>query len=310
MSLRIIFMGTPDYSVATLNALVEAGHDVVAVYSQPPRRGGRGMGEKKSGVHTRAEELDIGVLTPPSMRGADEQVQFAAFNADIAVVVAYGLILPQAVLDIPRLGCINGHASLLPRWRGAAPIQRAIEAGDNETGVMIMQMEAGLDTGPVMLTQKTPISSTTNAGELHDTLADISAKLMVEAMELLEQGIAQLAPQSEDDVTYAEKISKSDTRINWHNNATKIDRHIRAISPYPGAWCEMEIGGKSTRVKILASRTTQAAGKSGEVLDDDLTIACAEDAIVPTRLQKAGKQAVNLEEFLRGNKIAKGTVLS
>ena len=194
MSLRIIFMATPEYSVPTLNALVEAGHNVVAVYSQPPRRGGRGMAEKKSAVHARADELGIEVLTPLSLRGEEEQVQFAALNADIAVVVAYGLILPQPVLDAPRLGCVNGHASLLPRWRGAAPIQRAIEAGDNETGVMIMQMEAGLDTGPVMLTQKTPILPTTTAGELHDTLAQISASAMVAALDLLEKDKAILIP--------------------------------------------------------------------------------------------------------------------
>ena len=310
MSLRIIFMGTPQYSVPTLNALVEAGHDVVAVYSQPPRRGGRGMVEKKSDVHTRADELGIDVLTPLSLRGAEEQEQFAAFNADIAVVVAYGLILPQVVLDAPRLGCVNGHASLLPRWRGAAPIQRAIEAGDNETGVMIMQMEAGLDTGPVMLTQKTPILPTTTAGELHDTLAEISASAMVKALDLLEKNMAVLVPQNEDGLTYAKKIAKSETRIGWHKTAVEVDCHIRAMSPFPGAWCEMEFGGKLARVKILACELADGSGTFGEVLDDELTIACATKAIRPIRLQKAGKQAADLEEFLRGNKIPKGTVLS
>ncbi len=310
MTLRIIFMGTPQYSVPTLNALIEAGHDVVAVYSQPPRRGGRGMAEKKSAVHLRADELGIEVLTPLSMRGADEQAQFSAFSADIAVVVAYGLILPQVVLDAPKLGCVNGHASLLPRWRGAAPIQRAIEAGDNETGVMIMQMEAGLDTGPVMLTQKTPISTTTTAGEVHDTLAQISASAMVEAIALLEKNKAVLVPQQEDGLTYAKKIAKSETRIDWNKPANEVDCHIRAMSPFPGAWCEMEFGGKLARVKILASEIVDGSGKSGEILDDELTIACANQAIRPTRLQKAGKQTADLEEFLRGNKIPKGTVLS
>ena len=310
MSLRIIFMATPEYSVPTLNALVEAGHNVVAVYSQPPRRGGRGMVEKKSAVHARADELGIGVLTPVSLRGEDEQAQFAAFNADIAVVVAYGLILPQVVLDTPRLGCLNGHASLLPRWRGAAPIQRAIEAGDTETGVMIMQMEAGLDTGPVMLTQKTTISSTTTAGELHDTLAEISASAMVEALHLLEIGKAIFVPQSEEGLTYAKKIAKSETRINWHKPAVEVGCHIRAMSPFPGAWCEMEFSGKPTRVKILACEIVEGSGEAGEVLDDKLTIACTNQAIRPTRLQKAGKQAVDLGEFLRGSKIPKGTVLS
>jgi len=310
MPLRIIFMGTPEFSVPTLSALVVAGHDVVAVYTQPPRPSGRGMGEKKSAIHVRAEELSIKVYTPNTLKTPQAQSEFSALNADIAVVVAYGLLLPQPILDAPRLGCYNGHASLLPRWRGAAPIQRAIEAGDEESGVMIMQMEAGLDTGPVLMHEKTPITPDMTAGELHDVLSALTAKLMVEAMKVLEAGAPTLILQSVEGVTYANKITKAETRIDWDRPVSQVQNHICAMAPYPGAWCEMELGSKPTRVKILRSETVEGKGKPGEVLDQQLTIACNEGAIRPSRLQKAGKQPCDQEEFLRGNPVAKGTVLS
>lgn len=310
MPLRIVFMGTPEYSEPTLTALVEAGHDVVAVYSQPPRPSGRGMGERKSAVHARADQLAIPVLTPTSLKKEPEQLAFAAHNADIAVVVAYGLILPQIVLDAPRLGCINGHASLLPRWRGAAPIQRAIEAGDTQSGVMIMQMEAGLDTGPVLLESTVPIDDQMTAGQLHDQLAALTGTLMVDTLAKLETGIITPTPQSEDGLQYAKKIEKSETRINWNQPAQSVHNHIRAMSPFPGAWCEMGFSGRTTRVKILESEVVDGAGDPGQILDENLTIACAQGAMRPTRLQKAGKQPSSLSEFLRGNSIAKNTILS
>lgn len=310
MPLRIIFMGTPDYSVPTLSALIAAGHEVVAVYSQPPRRSGRGMAEKMSPVHEKAAALNIPVFTPLSLKGEDEQLKFIAHHVDLAVVVAYGLILPKQILDAPRLGCINAHASLLPRWRGAAPIQRAIEAGDTQTGVMIMQMEEGLDTGPVMMSKETPITPDMTAGELHDVLAEISGQLMVSAIDELTSGSAKLTTQREEGITYAKKLAKSESRINWNKSAINVHNHIRAMSPFPGGWCEMDLGGKLVRVKILISEIAEGKGAPGEVLDDQLTIACGEAAIRPVRLQKAGKQPCDLDEFLRGNEVKTGTVLS
>ena len=309
MPLRIIFMGTPEFSVPALSALVDAGHEIVAVYCQPPRPGGRGMGQKKSPVHKRAEELGIAVFTPTSLKSEERRAEFVAHNGDVAVVIAYGLILPQPILDAPRLGCFNAHASLLPRWRGAAPIQRAIEAGDKQSGVMIMQMEAGLDTGPVLIGKSVPISDNMTAGELHDQLSDLSAGLMVEAMEKLEAGTVDLIPQDEIGVSYAKKIEKSESRINWSQPARCVHNHIRAMSPFPGAWCEMELNAKVVRVKILQSEFSKATGRPGEVIDKHLTIACRERSIHPLRLQKAGKQPVSLEEFLRGNQLVVGQVL-
>lgn len=303
-------MGTPDFSVPTLSALIEAGHEIVGVYSQPPRPGGRGMASKKSPVHQSAEGAGINVYCPVSLKGETEQAEFAALNADIAVVVAYGLILPQAILDTPRLGCFNGHASLLPRWRGAAPIQRAIEAGDKQSGVMIMQMEAGLDTGPVLMSKKVSIPNHMTAGELHDGLSDLTGTLMVQAMAKLETGSVELVPQSVEGLAYAKKLEKSETRINWNKPAQQVHNHIRAMSPFPGAWCEMILGGKPTRVKILSALPVDGDGEPGQVLDEQLTISCAKGAIRPVRLQKAGKQAGDLSQFLLGNSVEAGSVIS
>lgn len=303
-------MGTPEFSVPALSALIEAGHEIVGVYSQPPRPGGRGMAAKKSPVHQSAERAGIKVYCPVSLKGKTEQAEFTALNADIAVVVAYGLILPQAILDTPRLGCFNGHASLLPRWRGAAPIQRAIEAGDKQSGVMIMQMEAGLDTGPVLMLEKISIPNHMTAGELHDVLSDLTATLMVQAMANLEMGAVKLVPQSDEGLVYAKKLERSETRIDWNKPAQQVHNHIRAMSPFPGAWCEMILGGKPTRVKILSALPAAGDGKPGQVLDEQLTISCAKGAIRPVRLQKAGKQAADLSQFLLGNNVEAGSVIA
>jgi len=309
MSLRIIFMGTPDFSVPALSALLEAGHEVIAVYSQPPRPGGRGMSPKKSPVHQRAQLAGINVYCPASLKGEKEQAEFISLDADIAIVVAYGLILPQAILDAPRLGCYNGHASLLPRWRGAAPIQRAIEAGDGESGVMIMQMEAGLDTGPVLISEKVSIPNHMTAGELHDELAGLTGKLVVKVVAELESGPVKLVAQNAEGMIYAKKLDKSETRINWNQPARQVHNHIRAMSPFPGAWCEINLGGKPTRVKILSATLDSGEGVPGVVLDNQLTIACAKGAIRPVRLQKAGKKASDLSQFLLGNNVEIGSVL-
>ena len=314
MSLKLIFMGTPGFSVPVLTALIGQGHEIVAVYTQPPRPAGRGMEERKSDVHETAEKFGLPVYTPKSLKGEAEQEAVAAHGADAAVVVAYGLILPQAVLDAVPDGCWNGHASLLPRWRGAAPIQRAIMAGDSETGVCIMKMEAGLDTGPVALSQKVAISENMTAAELHDVLSRTTADLMVVAMSALERGTLSTTPQPEDGVTYAEKIDKAEARVDWSKPAQQVHDHIRGLSPFPGAWCEMPIwgnaGGKPQRVKLLGSNVAEGAGAPGTVLDERLTIACGSGAVRLTRLQRAGKGQQAADEFLRGNRIEKGTVLS
>lgn len=302
--MRLIFMGTPDFSVPVLQALVDAGHDVVAVYSQPPRPAGRrGLELRKSPVHDRAEALGIEVRTPVSLKNAEEQNAFSALDADAAVVVAYGLLLPQAILDGTRLGCFNGHASLLPRWRGAAPIQRAIMAGDTKTGMMIMKMDAGLDTGPVAMAEDVPIGETMTAGELHDVLSETGASLMVEAMAALERGVLTLTPQSEEGVTYAAKIEKAEARIDCHRPARDVHNHIRGLSPFPGAWCEMEIGGKAERVKLLRSDLVKGSGAPGQILDGEaLVIACSDGAVRVDELQKAGSKAMDSVEFLRGSR--------
>jgi methionyl-tRNA formyltransferase len=296
--------------VPVLAALAGAGHEIACVYSQPPRPAGRGMALKKSPVHEKAEALGIEVRTPVSLKSAEEQARLAKLEADVAVVVAYGLILPQAVLDAPRLGCWNIHASLLPRWRGAAPIQRAIMAGDSETGVMIMRMEAGLDTGPVALARSTPIGPDETAGALHDRLSAMGAELMVEAAQALSLGPLPVTPQRTDGVTYAAKIEKGETRIDWSLPAVEVHNHIRGLSPFPGAWCEMEFSGKRERVKVLESTLAIGSGRPGEVLDRMLTIACGSGAVTLTKLQRAGKQPAGTEEFLRGNRIAPGAVLA
>ncbi|CAN1499606.1 Fmt Methionyl-tRNA formyltransferase [Sphingomonadaceae bacterium] len=301
--MRIIFMGTPDFAVPTLNALVKAGHDVVAVYSQPPRPANRGKKLTPSAVHARAEALGLEVRTPVSLKATEEQAAFVALHADVAVVAAYGLLLPQPILDAPRHGCLNVHGSLLPRWRGAAPVQRAILAGDETTGVMIMQMEAGLDTGPVRATASTAIDRKT-AGDLTDELAGLGAALMVKVLADLDAYPA--AAQPDDGVTYARKIEKAEARLDFSQPAEAVERQIRAFNPVPGAF--FELGGE--RYRILAADNVDGVGNSGGVLDDQLTIACADRAIRPTIIQRAGKPAMPLAEFLRGNRIMAGTILS
>lgn len=307
--MRIVFMGTPDFAVPTLEALA-ARYDVAACYSQPPRPAGRrGLERVASPVQQVAERLGIPVLTPKSLKGEAEQDEFATHGADVAVVVAYGLLLPQTVLDMPKHGCYNGHGSLLPRWRGAAPMQRAIMAGDSETGLMVMKMEAGMDTGPVALTRTTPIDDTTTLADLHDTLSHLCAAAMVEAMEKLAANDLPLTPQAEAGILHAAKIDKAETRIDWSLPAPTLLRHIHGISPMPGAWCEMMLGGKSVRVKFLSVEQADGEGKPGTVLDDDLTIACGNGAIRPLMLLKAGAKQATRAEFLRGNSVAAGTVL-
>ena len=302
--MRIVFMGTPDFSVLVLDALVDAGHDIVAVYCQPPRPAGRGKKDRPSPVQVRAETLGLQVRHPVSLKSAEEQAEFAALDADIAVVVAYGLILPQPVLDAPRQGCLNIHASLLPRWRGAAPIHRAIMAGDGESGVCIMQMEAGLDTGPVYARKSTPIGVEETTAQLHDRLSALGAELIVTTLQRLSELCAE--PQSEQGVTYAKKIDKAEARIDWTRPAIEVDRKIRGLSPFPGAWCEIE----NQRVKLLASRVgSQGKGEPGQVLDDALTVACGSGAVSLLRLQRPGKAAQDTEVFLRGWAVPKGTRL-
>ena len=302
--MRVIFMGTPEFSVPVLDALVLAGHEIAAVYCQPPRPAGRGKKDRPSAVQQRAEALGLPVRYPVSLKTDEAQAEFAALEADVAVVVAYGLILPQAVLDAPKSGCLNIHASLLPRWRGAAPIHRAIMAGDEETGVCIMQMEAGLDTGPVLMRSTTPIRSTETTIELHDRLSTLGAELIVEALRQL----PQLAPEQQPDVgvSYASKIDKAEARIDWSRPAADVDRQIRGLSPFPGAWFELN----DRRVKVLASALAEGGGSAGEVLDASLTVACGTGAVRLICLQRAGKAAQDAETFQRGAQIAAGTVLS
>lgn len=311
MSLRIIFMGTPEFSVATLRALVEAGHQVVAVYSQPPRPGGRrGLDLQKSPVHQAAELLGIPVLTPVNFKAEEDRQQFRSFDADVAVVVAYGLLLPEAILTGTRLGCYNGHASLLPRWRGAAPIQRAIMAGDKETGMMVMKMDKGLDTGPVALTVKVPIGENMTAGQLHDALMFAGARAMAEAMNKLEADDLPLEEQAQDGVLYAAKIDKAEARIDFSRPAQDVHNHIRGLAPFPGAWFETEISGKLERVKVLETTLDSGSGVAGTILDNQLLVACAEGAIRLQRLQKAGGKPLAAADFLRGTALPEGTRLT
>ncbi len=302
--MRVVFMGTPDFSVPVLDALVEAGHEIAAVYCQPPRPAGRGKKDRPTPVHARALALGLDVRHPTSLKPAEEQDSFAALNADVAVVVAYGLILPQPILDAPAHGCLNIHASLLPRWRGAAPIHRAIMAGDAQTGVCIMQMEAGLDTGPVLLRQATDIGPEETTAELHDRLSAMGAALIVEALANLPDLTPD--PQPEIGVTYAAKIDKPEARVDWSRPAVEVDRQIRGLSPFPGAWTEID----GNRVKLLASRLAEGQGAPGEVLNDDLYVACGQGAIELLRLQRAGKGAQDRETFLRGWPIPIGTRMS
>ncbi|MBB4095015.1 methionyl-tRNA formyltransferase [Brucella pecoris] len=304
--MRVVFMGTPEFSVPILTAIIGHGYEVVAVYTQPPRPAGRrGLELTKSPVHEKAEQFGIPVFTPKSLKGAEEQDVFASLEADVAIVVAYGLLLPQAILDAPRLGCYNGHASLLPRWRGAAPIQRAIMAGDAETGMMIMKMDAGLDTGPVAMAEKVAITPDMTAGELHDRLSMIGADLMIRALGALERESLALQPQAEEGVTYAAKIDKAEARIDWSKPAKDVHNTIRGLSPFPGAWCEMEINGTVERVKLQRSTLGEGKGEPGTVLDDRLTVACGGGAVRLVTLQRSGGKPLPAQEFLRGQRVTK-----
>jgi methionyl-tRNA formyltransferase len=304
MPLRLIFMGTPEFSVSTLRALADAGHDIAAVYTRPPRPAGRrGLELTPSPVQRGAERLGVEVHTPLSLRGEGEQQAFRDLRADAAVVVAYGLLLPVPILEGTRLGAWNGHASLLPRWRGAAPIQRAIMAGDVETGMMVMKMDAGLDTGPVALAERVRIDRDMTSGELQDRLKEVGARLMVEAMARLEAGTLTLSPQPAEGVTYAKKIDKAETRVDWSPPARDVHDHIRALSPSPGAWCELSVAGKPERLKLLRSTLAPGSGEPGALLDYALTVACGEGAVRLTEVQRAGGKPSTADDFLRGARI-------
>ena len=306
MTVKVVFMGTPDFAVPALEALIAAGHQIVGVYSQPPRKSGRGMKMRPSPVHQCARKHNLDVFTPASLKSSKEQHDFAGLGCDVAVVAAYGLLLPAAILAAPRLGCFNIHASLLPRWRGAAPIQRAIMAGDTTTGISIMRMGEGLDDGPVCLTSKTAITPGTTAGELHDRLAAMGAQALVRALDQIEAGSLECTPQSSDGVTWARKIDKQEARIDFHRDSTSVLHHIHGLSPWPGAWCMLSVEGKPVRVKILAAQTVDATGEPGVVLDRDLTIACTGGAVRPLRLQRQGRAVMEIAEFLRGNPVSLG----
>jgi methionyl-tRNA formyltransferase len=304
MSLRLAFMGTPDFAVPTLAELIAQGHDIAAVYSQPPRPKGRGMALEPGPVHKFAQSAKLMVRTPLSLKGADEQTAFAALNLDAAIVVAYGLLLPKAILDAPRLGCFNLHASLLPRWRGAAPIQRAVMAGDAQTGVMVMQMEEGLDTGPVLMAERVRIGRKTS-GELGSELSRLGADLMVRALGALERGAVTPQAQSENSVTYAKKISKDEARIDWTRSAHEIDCHIRGLSPFPGAWTEVN----GERLKILYAEPANGSGRPGVTLDDALTVACGDGAVKLLKVQRAGGKAMDADALLKGFAVPAGSQL-
>jgi methionyl-tRNA formyltransferase len=312
MPLRLIFMGTPEFAVPTLVEIVGRGHDVAAVYTRAPRPAGRGMALTPSPVEREAHRFGLPVLTPKSLKGADEQAQFRAHGAEAAVVVAYGLILPKPVLDVPPLGCFNLHASALPRWRGAAPINRAIMAGDTETAVMIMRMEETLDTGPIALAERVAIGPDMTAGDVHDHLAPLGADLMVRALAALERDALTLTPQPETGITYAAKIEKAETRVDWRLPWKTVHDHCRGLSPFPGAWCEIggDDGKPPARVKVLRTTKGEGSGTPGTVLDDRLTIACGDGAVRIVALQRAGKGPMTAAEFLRGTAVKPGMVLA
>jgi methionyl-tRNA formyltransferase len=298
--MRVVFMGTPDFSVPTLTEIVSAGHEVVAVYTRAPKPAGRGQAERKSPVHETAEAFGIPVFTPRSLKGADEQAQFAALNAEVAVVVAYGLILPKPILDAPEYGCLNLHGSLLPRWRGAAPIQRAIMAGDRQTGIVVMQMDEGLDTGAMGPTEIIPISPDMTAGELHDQMMRLGADLMGRALAALERGSLDFTPQPESGETYAAKIDKAEARIDFSRSAEEVHNLIRGLSPFPGAWFELELGGKPVRIKALRSTVVAGSGEPGTLIGEGLTIVCGLGAVRLIQVQREGKGAMDAATFLRG----------
>ncbi|WP_173975179.1 methionyl-tRNA formyltransferase [Magnetospirillum sp. LM-5] len=302
--MRLAFMGTPDFSVPILAALIDAGHQVAVVYSQPPRPAGRGHKEQLTPVHAFAQQQGIMVRTPKSLKSEDEQQAFRDLDLDVAVVAAYGLILPPAILAAPRRGCLNVHASLLPRWRGAAPIQRAIEAGDTETGVTIMQMDQGLDTGAMLLVERLPITAATGAQVLHDQLSEMGARLMVDALARLDQLVP--VPQPEDGVTYARKLAKDEGKLDWTRPAAELDRLVRAFTPWPGVWCE----AAGERLKVLEASLADASGPSGTVLDDQLTVACGQGALRILKAQRPGKGPMAAADLLRGFALPPGTRLA
>jgi len=303
-------MGTPEFSAISLEKIITGGHEVVGVYTQPPRRAGRGKNLQKSYVHLVAEKHGLEVFTPINFKQQAEVAQFKSLNADVAIVVAYGLLLPVSILNAPKFGCLNLHGSLLPRWRGAAPIQRAIMAGDEKTGVMVMQMDKGLDTGAVALSKEIIIDKNTTALSLHDEMKEIGANLLLKALDKLSQGELEFTSQDETGVTYAKKIEKSEAKIDFSLSAKDVLNNIHGLSPFPGAWFEIELNGKLTRVKILAAKLVEAKGRVGEIIDEHLSIACAINAIQPTRLQKQGKGIVDLADFLRGAGELKGRIIS
>jgi len=308
-SLRIIFMGSPDFSVPVLSALIDAGHEIAAVYSQPPRPAGRGQNERPCPVHAFALKHGLDVRTPASFKSPEAIEPFQALGADVAVVVAYGLILPKAILDAPKLGCVNVHASLLPRWRGAAPIHRAILAGDEVSGVCIMQMDVGLDTGPVLLRKETPITSDTTATDLHDRLAELGAELVIPALAGLSDGTLEATAQPDSGITYAKKLEKSEGLLDWRQSASDLERKVRAFNPWPGVWFERN----GERIKVLSATIESVSGDErnpGKVLDDELLISCGRDALRPTCLQRPGKKQLDLTDFLRGYAIVAGDKLA
>ena len=308
--MRVVFMGTPDFSVPVLTEILGQGHEVCAVYTRAPQPAGRGMDLQETPVARQAHRFHIPVRTPKTLRDIAEQADFAALNADAAVVVAYGLILPKAVLEAVPLGCFNLHASMLPRWRGAAPINRAVMAGDAESGACVMKMDEGLDTGAVAMMESIVIGADATAGDLHDRLAIAGAGLMQRAIAALERGELTFVPQPQDGVTYAEKIDKNEARIDWSKSASDVHNHIRGLSPFPGAWFELPGEAGPIRIKVLRTTLVPGSGKPGEVLDDQLTVACGQGAIHIVELQRAGKQPMKASQFLRGTKVARGTQLS
>lgn len=304
--MRIVFMGTPEIAVPTLTELVARGHEIAAVYTQPPRPAGRGQAERKSSVHLVADRFGLPVFTPANFKSDDDRAAFAAHNADVAVVVAYGLLLPKPILAAPKFGCLNLHGSALPRWRGAAPIQRAIMAGDTETAVEVMQMDEGLDTGPIALIDRIAIGPEMTAGELHDEMKTRGADLMARALAALDRGGLEFTPQPATGATYAKKIDKAETRLDFGEMSRDVHNKIRGLSPWPGAWFELDLNGKPVRIKVLKSSLVEASGTPGTILDDNLAIACADGAVRLQVIQRQGKSAMSAAEFLRGTGALKG----